>query len=116
MKGPEADKLRVRHILDAIGEVETYLRGINKTEFMASSEKRYATIKQIEIIGEACNRLTDDFKTAHPEIPWKPINGFRNMSIHEYFGVNFQIVWEIAAVNLRELKLQFLEINTEFEV
>jgi uncharacterized protein with HEPN domain len=74
-----------------------------------------ATIKQIEIIGEACNRLSDDFKTSHSEIPWKPINGFRNISIREYFGVNFHIVWEIAIVNLPELRLQFSEINTEFE-
>ena len=116
MKGPEADKLRVNHILDAISEVEGYLKGIQKVEFMASSEKRYATIKQIEIIGEACNRLTDDFKTSHPEIPWKPINGFRNISIHEYFGVNFQIVWEIATVNLPELKLQFSTFNAEFGI
>jgi uncharacterized protein with HEPN domain len=114
MKGSEADKLRVKHILDAISEVEDYLKGINNAEFLASSEKRYATIKQIEIIGEACNRLTEDFKTTHPKIPWKPISGFRNISIHEYFGVNFHIVWEIATINLPELKLQFLEINAEF--
>jgi uncharacterized protein with HEPN domain len=76
MKGPEADQLRVRHILDAISEVEIYLRDISESDFMASSEKRFATIKQIEIIGEACNRLSAEFKTAHPEIPWKPLMVF----------------------------------------
>jgi uncharacterized protein with HEPN domain len=115
MKGSEADKLRVRHILDAISEVEGYLNGINNAEFLASSEKRYATIKQIEIIGEACNRLSEDFKATHPQIPWKPINGFRNISIHEYFGVNFHIVWEIATINLPEFKAKFSAINAEFK-
>ncbi len=113
MKGPMTDKVRIDHILDAIAEVEKYLRDINLTDFLASSEKRFATIKQIEIIGEACSRISDGFKKAHPEIEWKPINGFRNISIHEYFGVNFQIVWEIAQNDLPALKKQFNEILKE---
>jgi uncharacterized protein with HEPN domain len=107
MKGPEADLLRIQHILDAIAEIETYLDAVSKIDFMANSEKRFATIKQIEIIGEACNMLSDNFKIAHPEIAWKPIRSFRNISIHEYFGVNFQIVWEIATYDLPILKKQF---------
>jgi uncharacterized protein with HEPN domain len=110
MKGPEADRLRIQHILDAISEVEAYLKNVSLPEFMANSEKRFATIKQIEIIGEACNSLSEDFKTAHLEIAWKPIRGFRNISIHEYFGLNFQIVWEIATNDLPILKQQFTDI------
>jgi len=55
MKGPTSDKIRLKHILDAISEVEMYLNGVTYEEYLASSEKRFATIKQIEIIGEACN-------------------------------------------------------------
>ncbi|HVY74024.1 MAG TPA: HepT-like ribonuclease domain-containing protein [Puia sp.] len=87
-----SDKIRIQHILDAIGEIEGYLHGVSKDQFLANSEKRFATIKQIEIIGEACNRITEAFKQAHQEIEWRSINGFRNISIHEYFGVNFQVV------------------------
>ncbi len=107
------DKARMGHILDAIAEVEKYLDGISYLAFLASSEKRFATIKQIEIIGEACNQITDSFKETHPEIEWKPIRGFRNISIHEYFGVNFQLVWEIAQSDLPVLKAQFSEIGKE---
>ena len=89
MKGQLTDKLRVRHILDAI---DKYLAGVSFENFLTNSEKRFATIKQIEIIGEACNRITDAVKQAHPEIEWNSINGFRNISIHEYFEVNFHIV------------------------
>jgi uncharacterized protein with HEPN domain len=110
MKGTMTDKLRVQHILDAIAEVEKYLGGISFEDFLANSEKRYATIKQIEIIGEACNYVSDVLKQRHPEIEWASIRGFRNISIHEYFGVNFQIVWEIAINDLPALKQHFINV------
>lgn len=107
MKGLITDKTRVLHILEAISEIEKYLIGVSYEGFLANSEKRFATIKQIEIIGEACNALTTEFKNARPEINWKPIKGFRNISIHEYFAVNFHIVWEISKNDLPVLKEQF---------
>jgi uncharacterized protein with HEPN domain len=104
MKGPLSDKIRLRHILDAIAEVENYLDGISYETYLKSSEKRFATIKQIEIIGEACNAISDELKKANSLVPWRSITAFRNISIHEYFGVNFQIVWEIAKNDLPVLK------------
>ena len=62
MKGQMTDKLRVHHILDAILEIEKYLISVTYEEFKANSEKRFATIKQIEIIGEACNHLSPALK------------------------------------------------------
>jgi uncharacterized protein with HEPN domain len=88
MKPPLSDELRVRHVLDSIREVESYLLDVSLDEFLANSEKRFATIKQIEIIG--------------------------NISIHEYFGVNFQIVWQIAQNDLPTLKQQFTSILDGF--
>ncbi len=88
MKGRLGDKVRLQHILDAINEVEIYLDGVAYRQFLENSEKCFATIKQIEIIGEACNALSDELKMQHPAVPWKSIIGFRNISIHEYFGVN----------------------------
>ena len=68
-------------------------------------------IKQIEIIGEArCNALSDELKANYPAISWKSIIGFRNISIHEYFGVNLQLVWEIAKNDLPGLKEQMSAI------
>ena len=85
-------------------------------EFLSNSEKRFATIKQIEIIGEACAcaRISSSVKDKYPEIEWKNIVGFRNISIHEYFGVNFQIVWQIAQNDLPTLKQQFAVILEGF--
>lgn len=111
MKGRITDKTRVLHILDAIDEIENYLNGVSFEDFINNSEKGFATIKQIEIIGEACNRLSDNFKNLYPQIEWKSIKGFRNISIHEYFGVNLQIVWEIAQNDLPVLKKQFIALK-----
>lgn len=68
------DKVRISHVLDAIGEVEKYLDGVSFDDFLTNSEKRFATIKQVEIIGEACNRISEVFKTRHSYIEWKQIN------------------------------------------
>ena len=60
MKGQMTDKIRVHHILDAISEIENYLSDVTYEIFLSSSEKRFATIKQIEIIGEACWNASHD--------------------------------------------------------
>ncbi len=68
MKQSLSDELRVRHVLDAIAEIDSYLQGISLEAFLSNSEKRFATIKQLEIIGEACNRISPIQKEKHPEM------------------------------------------------
>lgn len=68
MKPPLSDELRVRHVLDAIKEIESYLINVSLAEFLANSEKRFVTIKQIEIIGEACARISSPVKDKYPAI------------------------------------------------
>ena len=110
MKGRLGDKIRLQHILDAIQETELYLHDVTYEQFLGNSEKRFATLKQVEIIGEACNALTEQLKASNPLVPWKPIIRFRNVSVHEYFGVNLQIVWEIAKNDLPDLKEKMISI------
>jgi uncharacterized protein with HEPN domain len=113
MKGALSDKLRAKHVLDAIVEIEKYLDGVTFDQFQLNSEKRFATIKQIEIIGEACTNISVATKESHPEVEWKSIKGFRNISIHEYFDVSIQLVWQIAQNDLPILKQQIIEIEKE---
>ncbi|WP_262246065.1 HepT-like ribonuclease domain-containing protein [Parapedobacter soli] len=110
MRSPLGDKVRIQHILDAITEIENYLDRVDYESFASNSEKRFATIKQIEIIGEACNAITPETKDANQEIPWAAIKGFRNISIHEYFGVNTRIVLDIAQYDLPPMKAVLEEI------
>ena len=64
MKGHLTDKIRVQHIIDALSEIEKYLDRVSFDEFETNSEKRFATIKQIEIIGEACNHFVKGLKAS----------------------------------------------------
>jgi uncharacterized protein with HEPN domain len=75
MRGELTDKVRVFHVLEAIEEIEKYIEGVVYEDFTKNSEKKFATIKQIEIIGEACNRMSDLLKSKHPAVRWKEING-----------------------------------------
>ncbi|MBR0169325.1 MAG: DUF86 domain-containing protein [Bacteroidales bacterium] len=66
----------------------------------------YAVVKNIEIIGEAANMLTEEFRSAHPATQWKMIIGMRNYIIHEYFQVKFGVVKEVLTLDLPELEKQ----------
>ena len=113
MKGPLSDKIRIQHVLDAIKEVDAYISDVTEDQFLQNSEKRFATIKQIEIIGEACSKIGEEIKHGHPEVPWRQVIGFRNISIHEYHNVSFHIVWGIAKDDLPVLKEILSKILTE---
>lgn len=104
MRGDLGDKARLQHISDAILEIESYMKEAGSKEFMENSMMRYACIKQLEIIGEASNHISDRTKTQSPAIPWAQIVGMRNMFVHEYFGLDPNIVWDIINNDLRELK------------
>jgi len=67
-----------------------------------------AVIRSLEIIGEASNKLDPDFKTEHPEIEWRKIIGTRHKLIHDYLGVDYDIVWDIISNKLPDL-LDFIE-------
>ena len=104
MQGKFGDKVRLQHILDAILEIESYLINSEFSDFMANSMMRFACIKQMEIIGEASNHISDDTKTKFSDIEWSQIVGMRNVFVHEYFGVDSSLVWEIIKKDLPELK------------
>ena len=106
MKGKLADKARLYHILDAIFEIERYIENTDFTGFQKNTMMQFASIKQLEIIGEASARLTKDLKEEHSEIKWREIIGFRNILVHEYFGVDLFIVWSIIKNEIPKLKEQ----------
>lgn len=110
MRGNLGDQIRLQHILDAINEIESYLVGIEFSEFMNNSMMKFACIKQMEIIGEASNHVSDDIKSQFSDIEWAQIIGMRNVFVHEYFGVDSNIVWQIIKDDLPELKEKVIKI------
>ena len=104
MRNKLGDKERIQHILDAIFEIETYIHEVTKEQFLNNSMMRFASIKQIEIIGEAANLITIETKNKFTEIEWKQITGLRNILVHEYFGVDNSLIWQIVITDIPALK------------
>jgi len=104
MKGKIGDKQRLAHILDAVSEIEKYTANVTLKEFLENSMMRFASIKQIEIIGEAGNYITAETKLLFTDIEWKQIVGMRHILIHEYFGVDAYLVWQVIINDIPPLK------------
>ena len=102
------DTVYLKHIRDAIARVEEYLQGVDEAEFRKSSLIQDAVIRQIEIIGEAVKRLSSQFRSSCPDIPWQDIAGMRDKLIHDYFGVDIEKVWITAQDDIPLLKRQIL--------
>lgn len=114
MRSKLGDKIRIQHILEAIIEIEGYIEGLEFDFFMDASVVRFASIKQLEIIGEACNHLSQELKQTYTSIEWTHIIGMRNVFVHEYFGVDLHLLWEIIKNDIPELKSKIIEINNSF--
>jgi len=99
----KGDRLYLQHILDAITKVGEYA-SIGRDIFMSSSHWQDAVIRQLEIIGEATKRLSEDTCSRHADIPWRRIAGLRDVLIHNYMGVDISAVWEITQKELPVLK------------
>jgi uncharacterized protein with HEPN domain len=104
MRSKLGDKARLMHILEAINEIENYTSNVDFEKFMDNSMMRFASIKQMEIIGEASNHISQEIKEKFSTIEWSQIIGMRNVFVHEYFGVDTTIVWEIIKNDLPELR------------
>jgi uncharacterized protein with HEPN domain len=99
------DVVYLRHILDAIQKIESYV-SVGHETFITTSHWQDAVIRQLEIIGEATKRLSPELRSRHPQIPWKRIAGLRDVLIHDYLGVDISMVWQITQTFLPELKIQ----------
>lgn len=95
--------LLLEDILEAAQKIAKYCCGLEYADFLNDDKTIDAVIRNFEVIGEASNRIDPDFKLNHPEIEWAKLKGFRNRLIHEYFGVDYQIVWQIVQDDIEPL-------------
>ena len=95
--------LLIEDMTDSANKIIAYTKGMTFDEFMDDSRTVDAVIRNFEIIGEATNRLPDEFKEKYPNIDWHKIRGFRNRIVHDYMGIDYSIVWEIRNGFLQKL-------------
>lgn len=98
------DTVYLRHILDAIARIEDYLSGVDQTTFTNTHLLQDGVIRQLQIVGEATSRISPELRERHADIPWADIVGMRHKIIHDYFGVDLDVVWMAATEEVPELK------------
>ena len=106
MREASKDIIRLEHIIQAIERIKRYTLGKRFDDLVKDDMMYYAVVKNIEIIGEAANLLTNEFKSEHPDTPWKLITGMRNYIVHEYFQVDNTVIWDVIQNDLPYLEAQ----------
>lgn len=106
MREPNRDFSRLEHILAAIACVEDYTNGISEEQLKENKLYLHATIYNVQIIGEAVYKLTNDFKESHSETPWAVIEKMRHILVHDYFRINFDVLWDVVTKDIPVLKSQ----------
>ena len=96
----------LQHILTEVEYLRAKSADLTASDFMADETLQRAFIRSIEIIGEATKHLSQQFRESHPQIDWRSMAGMRDRLIHGYFGVDLDLVWEVVAVRVPELRSQ----------
>jgi uncharacterized protein with HEPN domain len=104
------DKVRIRHILDASKEAVEFVKGRSRSEFDSDRKLNLSLVRLLEVIGEAARGISEEFRTQHPELPWKKMVGMRDRLIHGYYDVDLDVVWETATEDLPGLVAELEQI------
>ena len=103
----------LKHMIDAMNDIEESIENKTKEDFVKNKDVKDATIRRIEVLGEAAKNISTELKTKHPEVPWKGIIGMRDKLIHHYLGVDLDQVWVAVKEDIPKLKRQIQSILDE---
>jgi uncharacterized protein with HEPN domain len=101
---PRDYKVFLEDILEAIAKIRRYTGGLSLQTFTADAKTLDAVIRNLEIIGEAVKQIPEEIRSLRPEVEWKRVGRLRDILIHQYFGVDAQIVWDIVQNKLAPLE------------
>ena len=96
----------LRHILVEVEYLVAQSGGLTYENFVADETLQRAFVRSLEIIGEAARKIPPDFRVANPGVEWKAMSGMRDRLIHDYFGVDYELVWDVIRNRVPELRLQ----------
>jgi uncharacterized protein with HEPN domain len=97
------DLVYVGHMLDMARKAVVKVQNLSRETYDADENLRLALTHLVQVIGEAARRVSREFTAAHPEIPWEDIVGMRHKVVHDYLGVDEDIVWEVVTEDLPKL-------------
>lgn len=100
---PRKWKFRLKHILEAISRVDSYVMGHSYETFLRDEKTVDAVILKLAVIGEASRHIPTEIQAKHPEIPWRKMQGLRNVIVHEYDRVNLEVIWNVVHQDLPPL-------------
>jgi len=99
--------------MEALELIEGYVINLDFTSWTKDRKTIDAGIRNLEIIGEAANHIPDSIQEKYSKIPWSQMKGMRNLLVHEYFGVDIDVLWRTIQEDLPRLKIQIIEIISE---
>ena len=115
MREPLRDKDRLAHMLAAADRVIRYTAGKAYESLVSDDMMYYAVVKNVEIIGEAANMITNDYRDSHSEVEWRSIISMRHVLVHGYYQISKAEVWDTAKINLPPLKSQIEQYISEMK-
>ena len=110
---PRDYRIYLEDILGATRKIRAYTNGLSKTAFLADDKTFDAVVRNLEVIGEAAKNIPESVRANTPTIEWKKIAGLRDILIHEYFGIDGEIVWDIVEHKLPGLETAVQQLLTD---
>ena len=104
------DRVRLRHMIEAAESAAQFIADRSRSDLDSDRMLLFAVVRAIEVVGEAASKLSEEFRAAHPGIPWRAIVGMRNRLIHAYFDIDTETVWETTTQELPPILNQLREL------
>jgi uncharacterized protein with HEPN domain len=100
----------LRHILKEVNYLLAETEGLEAEDFLKDETKMRAFARSLEIVGEAAKQVKEDYRRIHQDVDWKAMSGMRDRLIHHYFGVDYEIVWDVVTNEIPKLKVQIQDL------
>ena len=110
---PRDYKVYLQDVVEAAGKVRSYTAGLSFKTFSEDTKTVDAVVRNLEVIGEAIKQVPDDVRSRHTDVEWKKIAGLRDILVHQYFGIDVEIIWDIVQNKLPALEAQIRKVIEE---